>query len=441
MRVVFLTVISEPLSHLSIAAEDARVLPSGRSRFSMIYGRTEKITNNFNPQGQSESITQPYNLELGSQNLRRADERITQLVDYLNGPETFGLRYDVNQRSTSNKGIILSDNSSLPKLGDALSRGFLNVGAEAHREQYNLAYQYGISSRLTMGFTVPFIRGRVDVTKSINGPNTAQDIYQGFLARDPGRYQSLIDALGLIQSTSTETLQDVLTAKGYTRFENYKVEGFGDLVFGGRLKLVDTENSSGEWVDSVQMGATVPTGRLKSPSQITAMDLGDGAWDVGAAHILNYRPHWRVLFSNSVNYTYRFSSNRALRVRENADDFLPDSNSEELVKSRLGNKFWTVAGLKFLATQAISLDCSYEWYWKGLDRFQGSRPKDYSYLSENTDTYKETLQIGASISSIPSFLKSDFPVPGDLSLNYYRPFRGRNTPIAPYFTAELALYF
>ena len=107
----------------------------------------------------------------------------------------------------------------------------------------------------------------------------------------------------------------------------------------------------------------------------------------------------------------------------------------------LGDKFWSVVGARLNLSSALSIDCGFEAYWKAEDRYQGRQLKDYTYLSADTASYTETLQVGAAYSTIPAFLASTFPLPLDASVNYFWVPRGTNTLQTSFATAELAFYF
>jgi hypothetical protein len=421
-------------------AEDARVLPQGRSRFSVIYAQTGNVSQTFNSQFKAESLTAQYNMDLNSVNITRLVPEFKEVVNVLNNS---GWHYNVAKRDDGNHG--LTRDNAYPALGDAVSRGSLGVDAEALRQQYNLAYQFGVTDRLTVGAILPFMRMQVRIKHSLGGVNTANDAYYAFAARGAGPNFSndLVNALDYVRSANDETLQSALAAKGYSRFGDSDVSGLGDLILGARYCYLWDHRRSGEWISSVQAGVVVPTGRLKPTSELTQVDFGAGSYDLGVAHIINYSPVSWVTFSNGLHYTYRFWGHRMLRVRKDPTDEVPDASDEEDVQQRLGDKYSATLGTTFNISRAISIDTSYEWWWKKADLFRGSRGRDYgySYLAADSDSYTETLQIGASVSTIPAFLKHDIPVPGQLSANFYLPLRGKNSVIAPYGTAELALYF
>jgi hypothetical protein len=414
---------------------DARVLPKGRTRFSVIGAQTGSIQETFDSEGRKVSLTAPYNFQLNAENLQTFSQELKQLIQILNST---GLRYDASARATPTYGI--TTDTKHPLLGDAVNKGNLEVAAEAVRTQYNFQFQHGLSDQLSVGFMLPLIKSQVTVSNGIRGIGSISDLAAGMqaYAGTPGVAEA-VAGLQSLNAVNTETLQQLLQDRGYSRFQSTAQDGIGDLVFGGRYNYLRTKKD--ELIHSVQLGITAPTGATRPPAELTSIDRGQGAWDAGAAHITNYTP-WRLLsFSHSLHYTHRLPSSRVIRVRNDPSDAIPDSSSEERTRMLLGDKIWTTLGARVNLTRALNFIGGYEWYWKQQDRYLGSRPKDYSYLSENTQLYSETLNLGINFSTIPAFLDYVFPLPLDLSLNYFLPTRGRNAIIASYVTLELALYF
>jgi hypothetical protein len=436
--VLFLISAATLMPGQALAAEDARVLPAGRTRFSMIYAQSGHVDQNFNSASQPESITAPYNFDLSAANLIKVEPDLQKVVTVLNNTN---VHYNAASRTDGSHG--LTRDPSYPALGDALSRGFLGVDAQATRQQYNLSLQYGVTDRLSVGFLLPYVHNQVNVAKSFSGVNSADDAY-ALIKSDLGVQVSadLLKALDRVRSLDENTLQDALVARGYSRVGSSDVSGLGDMLLGGRFCYLDAHPASGQWTHSVQLGLNIPTGRMKPTGELTQVDFGSGSWDLGIAHVANYSPIPLITLTSGLHYTKSIAGHRAIRVKKDASDFLPDASSEEDLSQRLGDKYSVSAGTAFNLTHAFSIDTGYEWAWKKKDQYQGSRAdRDYTYLSDDTDTHTQTFQLGATLSSIPAFLKHDLPVPIQLSANLYLPLRGRNTVIAPYGTAELDLFF
>ncbi|MGK5086581.1 hypothetical protein WDW86_03415 [Bdellovibrionota bacterium FG-2] len=425
------------------SAEDARVLPGGRSRMTFVYAQATGITETFDNNGDIQSLTKDYNFELSSSKLKDFDARLSKLVNFLNAT---GKRYEKKERENGFYGI--TQNASAPLLGDALSLGKLNVGVEAQRQEAVVSLQHGVTDQLTVALVVPTLRTQVKVAHSISGNNTANDIYYGFVSSNPSVLPELRDALDLVRNISDDTFQGVLTDKGYARVEDWQGTGLGDIYLLSRynwLKLgadFNVPTQPPTFLASFQTTTTAPTGKTKNPAILTETDFGQGSWDMGVAHIVNVTPWDWITLSQGIKWTQPLFGHRMLRVRKSSDVVIPDLSDEENVTQKLGTKESLTLGASLNFTSSFSISGDYEWGWKQRDRYEGSKSdRDYTYLSEKTDIYTETLIVGASFSTIPFFLKNDFPLPLQMGLTINLPYLGRNTTLAPYGIAELSMVF
>ncbi len=424
----------------SAIAEDARTLPKGISRASFLYAKTNGITQKFNDQGNVESITKPYNLNLDAETIAKISPQFKSLVSLLNDT---GLHYDANASGTASGGVTATD-ASKPLLGDALTKGFLGVDVEATQAQSVFQYMHGVTDRLSIGFMVPIVSTRVRASAQINKVNnTVADYTKALQGLDPNAFASAINGLQFLDNANIENLQTLaLENNGYQRFGSTDTTGVGDVNFGGRYNYLKTPKET--WINSIQLGFSAPTGKTHAPAAITEIDNGSGVWDIAASHITNYNPggaHTPWTISNGIHYTYRLPGKKIMRVRSDASDFLPNASTEEEIQLHYASKVWTNLAAKYSLNNVMSFESSYEVYWKGRDNYQGSRPKDYGYLSDETELYLETLNVNWSISMLDAFSSHQFPLPMDFSVNYYRPMTGRNAALAPYFTFEAAMYF
>lgn len=424
-------------------AEDARTLPAGRSRLSFLYARTNGISQKFNDQGVAESITKPYNMNLDASAIgafaNSVSPQFGNLISLLNDT---GLRYDASASGTPSGGVTATDPSK-PLLGEALTKGFLGIDVEATQSQSVFQYMHGVTDRLSLGFMIPIVTNRVRASAAINQVNnTLADYTRAFQGMGSG-FTDIVNGLEYLDNANIESLQTLaLENNGYKRFGSSEQSSVGDVVFGGRYNYLKTPKEN--WINSFQLGFSAPTGKTHAPSAIAELDHGSGVWDIAAAHVTNFIPGgarspWT--FSNGLHYTYRLPGKKIMRVRGDPSDFLPNASTEEEIQLHYASKVWTTLAARYSLNSTMSFESSYEFYWKGRDNFQGTRAKDYTYLGAETETYLETLNFSWNISLIEAFSAKRFPLPMDFSLNYYRPMAGRNFAIAPYITAEAALYF
>ncbi len=424
-------------------AEDARVLPQGRSRFSMIYGQTSQISQQYDNNGTATSLTAQYNFEvnaalISSANLNNAGDMVKSLKTLVDSLNATGKHYNIDDRSSAYHGI--TTDAKYPLLGDALSLGFLNTAADVHQEQYNFTYFYGLTDKLTIGISMPYIKRQIIPIHSMTGVNTANDIYYG-VAGNP-QLAKLANGLNQVKAINDETFQSLLQSQGYDRVDDYQGNGIGDVVMGARYNYLNKHTRAGDIVSSFQAGVTVPSGRLKDPANVLEQDFGSGAWQLGAGQIFNYTPISLITLSNGWHYTYKFANSRVMRIRADAGDMIPDLSDQMTVQEWQGDEISTSLGAKINLSKAINIDNAMSWWYKRPDRFNGPDPnRDYSYETDGTEEYLETFSATLNISMIPAFMKYDFPVPIEASVSVAFPITGKNAVIAPYGAAELAVYF
>lgn len=416
-------------SSLACYAEDARVLPAGRSRFSFVYAQTDGITQHFNDHGDRESLTAPYNMAINAENIKKAFPDAAVLINNLNN-----LNQGYNPNKAGTYGGITSKDQGIP-IGDALSAGFLTTDATVRESQYNISYQYGITDRLTVGFIVPIVKAQVNFNGDITGTNTAAAMAPALPSTiaQSGGYQTLAHL-------NVSLARQLLSQMGYQVPSSNEQSGIGDVMLGGRYNYYKSRYE--EVISSVQLGVALPTGALKDPTNPTTVDMGHGAVTTGLAHLFNYSPTRYVMLSNGIHYSHALPYHRNAIVGDNPNQFLAPASNNQIVGVQPGDSYSTNAGISLKPTAAFTLSAAYDWSWHRTDRYWGPiAGRDYGSMSSDTHQYQETVQLGASLSTIPSFLKKDFPLPTDVALNVYIPCAGVNVPVAPYGTAELALYF
>lgn len=412
---VWLVIWGAVLSVFATAAraEDARVLPKGRHRFSYTFAATQEIKTMYNGSGGIRRIGD--GLELNSSNLSKLAPELQKLTGLLNN----------------------SDSNA----GNRLTAGVLDFEAKAYRQTHVIMEQYGLTDRLSIGFQIPIVRSQVRVKKSLSGTNNAKHLAKELT---PASATEAVDGLNKIGGISVQSLEAELAKLGYAPVSSVDQHtGVGDVAFGGRYAYLQ----GGTVTSSVQLGVTAPTGYVPPPSELTSLAYGEGAWDAGAAHIFNWDATSWLTLGQGLHYTYKFANTQRARVPAHEGDYLPGADKERTVTRKLGDKIWATASLDFKPTKQLTIGAGYEWYWRLADRYSETDGREiktmtYALVGPPPGTrYLETLTIQLSYSTIDLFLRNQFPVPAQFMVSYNHPTRGRNNPIVNYGTAEVAVFF
>lgn len=415
-------------------SEDARVLPKGIGRFSFVYAQTGDINSQFDAGGGRESLTNSYDVQLNAANLKSVDPNgLGKLIAALNA---LPMKYNANSGKGNAYSGLTGATGQGQSIGDSVDLGTLVPSADVMETRYNMGFQYGLTDRLTIGFNIPIVKVTTQLNGQINGPNTAQSLQQAF--QNDAVLSQPLQQLSSVNVAQIRTL--VQQQAGYNVPQTTNQSGLGDVIFGGRYNYYKSRYET--VISSFQAGLSLPTGGLKDPTTPTQVDLGNGAFGIGVAHIFNYSPlNWLTL-SNGLHYTHFLPAHRNLIVSDpNSGELLPPTSDEQNVWMQLGDRYEVNLGISAQVTRAISLNTSYDWWWKKQDQYAGtSAPQDYTALSFETNEFTETVQAGVSWSSIEAFKRKQFPVPCDVAFNVYVPTTGRNAVISPYGTLEFALY-
>jgi hypothetical protein len=375
-------------------ADSAAVLPAGVSRVYVDYYGYLPVTERYNPDGERESLTYPFN-----------------------------------------PGALDSDVfSSLkpldPFVGGTATLGDVNVAFEYDIDVVDIGYQYGITDKLTAGLHIPYYWIRNNVSTAFNSESANVGL-------NPATGTCCIPiAAGGVPFTD-EDVQNLVTSEfGFNRVETWSGEGIGDIELGAKYRFLRTDKSA----LAVSGGLRIPTGHADDPD-----DLTDVAWSFG-----NYALLFRLHYDYELSSLWKPPRGKIREVIPEAGDFivngtfrydlmLPDSkvkrigdtpdqiftNNREKVSRDLGDRFAFEVSGKYQITNAIAIIGLYRYGFKLKDRISGNMGFNYESLEANTDSSEHVYVIEARYSTLAAYERKKFPVPMVFSVAYRERFMGR----------------
>jgi hypothetical protein len=405
LAVVVAVCLSGALAH----ADDALVLPKGRSTVAvenLFYLPTRE---RFTPNGNVEDLTSGFNE-------RRLDSSVFSLLRPLD-----------------------------PFAGGSASIGDSRLRFKYHYNILNVGLAYGITDRLTVGIEIPYYWVRNDVTASINSdPGSSANVGLSTGAGPGPLCGSGLPVLPLAcpntRRFTTEDVQRLLTTGlpgisgfGFKRLRNFEDDGFGDILLGAKYQYWRSQDlrlaASG--------GVRFPTGR-----QDDADDLVDMSWSSGA-YGLFARLHndyiisnlWKttptrasagiaaagdVILNGTFRYEWTLPDEVTLRIA--AGDTL--TTTRERLDRDLGDRFEFEAGLQYQITTAFAISGIYRYGFKLKDDFTSGRGTRVQILEDDTDSTEQQYIVRVSYSTLPLYRAGKFPLPLDVSLSYRDRFAG-----------------
>jgi outer membrane putative beta-barrel porin/alpha-amylase len=390
-------------------ADDALVLPKGRSAVSaenLFYIPTGQ---RFNPHGNPEDIAAGFND-------RRLDSSVFPLLQPLD-----------------------------PFVGGRASIGDSNLRFKYEFDILNFGFAYGVTDRLTVGVEIPYYWVHNSVKASVNSdPGSSANVG---LRTGPGPGPLCGSGAAVLplacpntRRFTTEDVQRILgpglpgiPGFGFKRIRDFSDDGLGDIQLGAKyqywrsldLRLATTA------------GVRFPTGRQDDPD-----DLVDISWSTGA-YGLFARFHHDYIISNLwketptpasygvarpgdviLDGTFRYEWVLPDRVTQRVGDANALTTTRERLDRDLGDRFEFEFSTQYQMTDGFSASALYRYGFKLEDRFTSHRGLPVQLLEKDTDSTEQVYVIRLSYSTLSLYRAGRFPLPVDIALSYRDRFAG-----------------
>jgi outer membrane putative beta-barrel porin/alpha-amylase len=408
-RLTVLVLAGSLLLPASAAADDAIVLPKGRSTVvaeNLFYLPTRE---RFNPNGNAEDLTAGFDE-------RRLDSSVFPLLQPLD-----------------------------PFVGGSASIGDSHLRFKYHYNILNVGYAYGITDRLTVGVEIPYYSVRNDVDASVSsGPGSSANVG---LRTGPGSGPlcgSGAPVLPLIcpntRRFTTEEVQQLLTTGlpgipgfGYKRLRDFEDDGLGDIQLGAKYQYWRSQDvrlaASG--------GVRFPTGRQDDADDLVDMSWSSGAFGLFARLHNDYIVSnlWKetptaartgiaaagdVILNGTFRYEWTLPDEVTLRIAEG--DAL--TTTRERLDRDLGDRFEFEASMQYQLTSSLALAALYRYGFKLKDDFKSDRGLRTQVLEDDTDSTDQQYIVRLSYSTLSLYRAQRFPLPLDISVSYRDRFAG-----------------
>lgn len=341
------------------------------------------------------------------------------------------------------------DSSVFPALaafGPGANIGNSVVSMKISHVDYYLAYMYGVTDKLSAGISVPYltmnqkIKARLDSSGATVGKNA------GFACGAPFCPMSVPGTVAL----TTEDIQSLLgkgldvngdgtvdiPGYGYKRFGDWSGSGLGDTDVGIRYQYLKTE----DWRAAFMVGATLPTGKVNNPDDLTDLTFGDGQYDLLLRLNNDYTGIKDLILDGTIKYDIQLPDHQTLRVPDNANQ--PITSNKENVKRNLGDIFQFEVSGNYTFLKILSASLLYHNSFKLKDSISGDKGFAYQSLEDETNQSQQYIIAGVSFSTLPWFQEKTFSVPLNVSLEYRNKFAGANNVLkSQYVSLALTSFF
>jgi hypothetical protein len=377
-------------------ADNAEVLPKGRSAVFVEGKFYPTIDERYGPNGDEEKLAVDFNT-----NLNRS------VFPSLSRLETaFGL----------------------PAGSASLGRSVVSFEYDVTIVEFN--YAYGITDSLSFGIKIPYwdftnnVSAALDTTSATVGKNplvpgglapigfpgtqplTANDI-QSLLAQNYG--------FKPVQSWDSGGVSDI---EGYLRYQYYKSEN---------------------WRLAITPGVRFPTGTEDDPDSLVDYPFGTGAWAALIRFNQDYIGTKKLLLSSNLKFDYYFPDHKVMRIPDNVNQ--PITANKEEVDRQIGCWFEIELSGNYEFYDGLSFYLLYKYGYKWKDDISGSMGYSYSTAEQETNAKENVYMVGFQYTTVPLYLAKRFPVPMTAFFGYRNRFAAENLLKSQYWDLGLTVYF
>lgn len=390
----------------AVWADDAAVLPKNRWRLRWI-SSFSFADHAFDSSGNSVMLGDEYSQTISTQFLTALRPDTTKLVKTLNAVQ--------------------------PGLGENLPIAVVNAKLDSNVYTNVFVAEYGLTDRLSLGIILPLVHASVEA--EIKSEPSAE--FKALMGSIPEGHPMKAALSSLQQQMTIEALSSTLKSElGYNAgLSSWSGSGLGDIELGAKYNYY----KSHPFVATIKGGVRLPTGRRNDPDELFDIGFGDGQFDLGAFHYLDYHPLAQLYITWEAGYTAQLPHSATYRVP------IIDGTDISPLKAKLNRDlgdFWETgleAHWSFVKTMTFS--SKYRYVQKFSDTYSSSDGLNTAALEANTDEERHEANFTLTYSNIPNVRAGRARIPFEASIFYRLPFAGKNIEQLQTAGVQLKSYF
>ena len=406
-------------------ADNAEVLPKGRSAVYIEGKLYFPVDERFGPDGDEEKIAEDFNTTLNSSVFPDLS-----LLEAAFAP--FGV-----------------------------TPGSANIGKSVVSYEYDFNiiefnYSYGITDRLSAGIKIPYwdvknnVNASLDTTNATFGKNPLFGVAAPPLGAAPLAPLTLpLPPPLTVQKLTTQDVQNLIgkgldvngdgsidiQGYGFDPIKSWSRSGISDIEAGLRYQYYKSNN----WRLAVTGAMRFPTGREDDPDSLVDYPFGTGAWAALFRVHQDYVGTKNLLLSATLKYDLYLPDHKVMRIPDDVNR--PLTSNKEEVDRDIGDFFELEVSGTYEFYQGFSFFLLYKFGHKWRDDISGSMGYAYNVAEAETNAKEHVYIVGFQYSTLPLYLEKKFPIPLTAFIGYRDRFAGENLLKSDYLNIGLTVYF
>ncbi len=359
--------------------------------------------------------------------------------------------HDFNNKNLNSE--VFSDLSALERFYNlpdkSITAGTVQFDSYAQLSILGNALLYGVTDYLTIGAIVPMVHAKHHVKVGLKkiGNLAWNDGKDNLLNEDdlpimPVDHDNNPDTEPL-KPFDVESIQFLLTdGFGYQRTETWQGTGIGDIELLTKLNIFPSFLKLSTWESSMSVTLRLPTGQTDNPDSLVDFGLGDGQTDLIFGWQNDFLFFSPFIFNVSVSYNWQLPDRQVLRVYDDPNIPITDTNAKENVYRDLGDSFSYDISANYPFNDMFSYTVGYAGFSKQRDWIGGYKQLAYEKYTKETAQMGQKVYMGFTYSTVSAYMKKESFAPYQVTLGLDKAIIGKNNyPNLMQTSLEMGLFF
>ena len=363
-------------------------LPAGVNSPQMRLGWISGIDQKYNSESTLYKLSDINSMQLDARTLSGIDPQLAQFVEAL---DVFGnLHY-----------------------GQSINYGVVSIDTKPQVQYTSPIYARGITNRWTVGMALPVINYKNKI--SISQSNSNLDYYRTHVGSADPSVRAALD-LDLVGEA-----RKILRDRGYKPVESRSESYLGDVQLVSAYRFLDTKNQGFLYTATFNL----PTGPKYDADDLIGLN------SFGRTGVENRITYSNMISSNweiapYLSHNYFFQDTVTVRVPESENDILPDQNSKQSARRKLGETLMVGGETYYSLDDRWSFGLGYSIADKKQDVYQGPGNGRYDVIEKDTEATFQRINAQIQYSTTKAYGKKQAMIPFVVAFNYMDTVAGKN---------------
>ena len=292
---------------------------------------------------------------------------------------------------------------------------------------------YGVTEHLTLAIGVPFYQAKMNVKMGFEASPNALRLVEELNTpgnNQPGKSREIAAKI----TNAVGELNQKLLDNGYQPIQDFSKSGIGDITLAAKYQILNHPH-----VRLANAAGTIaPTGYAGDSSVPINIPFGTGSWGFFNTFYIDEPLTQDFWFNQYFKYTYQLPTRKTVRLKTEDETITVPRDD---VRHKIGDRFETGISAQYEPSFGLIAASGLSYTRKHGDRYSVDDLNSKSAIEKDSHDWATYWEAKLGYQSIPAFLRKEFPIPFNVTLEMKRHLRSANTVVKDLYTFDFNLFF